>query len=145
MSSNRAVIFFYFFAQFTLPIGMFIIPFMYGAEIAPLGIRHKVTAMGAATSWLFNFMVAEVTPIAFANIGWRYTSSTRRLVQWAASRYTCSILRQGVDHLRRLTRSSFNRKRCPVRVAKRLLVGLEVVDMVEATGKGVEAEHGEGL
>lgn len=71
-SAGRVAVFFYFWAMFTLPIGMFITPFMYGAEIAPLGIRDKVTAMGAATSWLFNFMVAEVTPIAFDTIAWRY-------------------------------------------------------------------------
>lgn len=45
------------------PIGLFLIPFMYAAEIAPLKIRHKITAMSAATNLLFNFLIAEVTPI----------------------------------------------------------------------------------
>lgn len=28
--------------------------------------------MSAAFNWLFNFLVAEVTPHAFASIGWKY-------------------------------------------------------------------------
>jgi sugar porter (SP) family MFS transporter len=67
-----ASILFYFVALFSFPIGLFLVPFMYAAEIAPLRIRAKVTAMAAATSWLFNFLLAEVTPVGFANIGWRY-------------------------------------------------------------------------
>ncbi|KAL3443322.1 general substrate transporter [Aspergillus insuetus] len=147
MSSNRAVIFFYFFAQFTLPIGMFIIPFMYGAEIAPLGIRHKVTAMGAATSWLFNFMVAEVTPIAFANIGWRYhivysvTSAAGCIVIYLFYPETRGRSLEEIDEIFLQSKTVLD----PVRVAKRLPVGLDVLDMVEATGKGVEVEHAERL
>jgi MFS family permease len=147
MSSDRAVIFFYFFAQFTLPIGMFIIPFMYGAEIAPLGIRHKVTAMGAATSWLFNFMVAEVTPIAFANIGWRYhivysaTSAAGCIVIYLFYPETRGRSLEEIDEVFLQSKTVSD----PVRVAQRLPVGLDVLDMVEATGKGVEAEHAEEI
>lgn len=28
--------------------------------------------MAAATNWLFNFLIAEITPIGIDNIGWRY-------------------------------------------------------------------------
>ena len=28
--------------------------------------------MSSASNWLFNFLVAEITPIAFTNIGWKY-------------------------------------------------------------------------
>ncbi|KAL7929326.1 general substrate transporter [Trichoderma chlorosporum] len=45
---------------------------MYAAEIAPLRTRSQVTAMAAAIHWLFGFVIAEVTPVAFANISWRY-------------------------------------------------------------------------
>ncbi|KFY39925.1 hypothetical protein V494_03759 [Pseudogymnoascus sp. VKM F-4513 (FW-928)] len=68
----KATLFFYFAAMFSLPIGMFIVPFMYASEIAPLGIRHKVAGLAAATSWFFNFMVAEVTPVAINSIAWKY-------------------------------------------------------------------------
>lgn len=61
-----------FMALFFFPIGLFLVPFMYSAEIAPLRIRAKVTSLSAATNWLFNFLLAEVTPIGFASIGWKY-------------------------------------------------------------------------
>lgn len=67
-----ATLLFDFLALGFFPIGLFLIPFMYAAEIAPLNIRHKVTAMSAATNWLFNFLIAEVTPIGFRTIGWKY-------------------------------------------------------------------------
>lgn len=71
-AAGKAALFFYFAALLMLPIGMFLIPFMYASEIAPLGIRHQVAGMAAASSWLFNFMVAEVTPIAINSIAWKY-------------------------------------------------------------------------
>lgn len=71
-AAGDAALFFYFAALYLLPIGMFMIPFMYASEIAPPGYRHRVAGMAAATSWLFNFMVAEVTPIAITTIAWRY-------------------------------------------------------------------------
>lgn len=63
---------FYFLALGTFPICLFLIPFMYASEIAPLIIRSRVTAMAASSNWLFNFLVAEVSPVAFTNIQWRY-------------------------------------------------------------------------
>ncbi|CAD0094952.1 unnamed protein product, partial [Aureobasidium mustum] len=71
-TSGQAALFFYFAALYILPVGMFIIPFMYASEISPLGIRYQVAGMAAASSWLFNFMVAEVTPIAIDQIHWEY-------------------------------------------------------------------------
>lgn len=71
-SAAGASILFYFMALFCFPIGLFLVPFMYAAEIAPLRTRAKVTAMSAAANWLFNFLLAEVTPIGFATIQWRY-------------------------------------------------------------------------
>ncbi|KAG9664950.1 hypothetical protein KCU64_g331, partial [Aureobasidium melanogenum] len=67
-----ATLLFDFLALAIFPIGLFLIPIMYAAEIAPLKIRHKITAMSAATNWLFNFFIAEVTPIGFRTIGWKY-------------------------------------------------------------------------
>lgn len=71
-SAASASIFFYFSALFCFPIGLFLLPFMYAAEIAPLRVRSKVTAMLAGTNWLFNFMIAEVTPVGFNTIGYKY-------------------------------------------------------------------------
>lgn len=71
-SAGEAAIFFYFVALFFFPIGLFLTPFLYAAEISPLSIRHKITAISACTNWLFNFLVAEVSPHAIQNIGYRY-------------------------------------------------------------------------
>ncbi|KAJ6104876.1 hypothetical protein N7486_003565 [Penicillium sp. IBT 16267x] len=71
-AAAKAAIFFYFLAMFFFPVGLFLIPFMYAGEISPLSIRHKVTAMGACTNWLFNFLIAEVTPTAMASIKYKY-------------------------------------------------------------------------
>lgn len=45
---------------------------MYAAEISPLRVRAKVAALSAAVNWLFSFFVAEVSPVAFSHIGWKY-------------------------------------------------------------------------
>lgn len=66
------VLIFDFIATACFPIGLFLIPFMYASEIAPTRIRPQITAMSAGLNWSFNFLVAEVTPVAFASIGWRY-------------------------------------------------------------------------
>ena len=74
-SDNRTVagcsLIFYFLALAAFPIGLFLIPFMYASEIAPLKIRSRVTAMSSASNWLFNFLIAEITPVAFDNVGWK--------------------------------------------------------------------------
>ncbi|KAL1892348.1 hypothetical protein Sste5346_007086 [Sporothrix stenoceras] len=142
LAAGRAAIFFYFFAMYTMPIGMFIIPFLYAAEIAPLGIRHKVTAMSAATSWLFNFMVAEVTPVAFASIGWKYN-----FVYGSCSAVAVAILYlfypetrgrslEEIDEIFRRSNSLLD----PVRIAKELPVGLDMLDMIEADAKNKNAD-----
>lgn len=71
-SAGSASIAFYFVALFCFPIGLFLVPFMYAAEIAPLRTRAKVTAMSAASNWIFNFVIAEASPTGFANIGFKY-------------------------------------------------------------------------
>lgn len=81
-----ASIFFYFLALTCFPIGLFLVPFMYAAEISPLQTRAKVAAMSASANWLFNFLIAEVTPIAFANIAWKYY-----LVYACISAFACAV------------------------------------------------------
>lgn len=71
-SAGAASIFFFFFAETFFPLGFLLVPFMYAAEISPLRTRAKVTALGAATNWLFSFFVAMVSPVAFGHIGWKY-------------------------------------------------------------------------
>lgn len=61
-----------FMFSFFFPIGFLGLPFLYAAEIAPLRARVLITAISTGTSWILNFMIAEVTLIGFAHIHARY-------------------------------------------------------------------------
>jgi sugar porter (SP) family MFS transporter len=64
---------FFMFLYFTFyPVGFQGPNFLYGAEIAPQDLRIHIAASGTAAHWLFNFVIAEITPIAIVQIGWRY-------------------------------------------------------------------------
>lgn len=65
-------VFFVFLYLFVYVLGFLGIPFLYASEVAPVRLRAAVCGISTATSWLFNFLVAEVTPIAFADIGFYY-------------------------------------------------------------------------
>lgn len=47
------------------------VSWLYLGEIFPTRIREFGIAIGAASQWLFNFMLSEITPHAIKNIGWR--------------------------------------------------------------------------
>jgi len=47
------------------------IPWVYLSEIFPTRLRSYGVGMGAATQWLFNFVITEVTPNAVNHIKWR--------------------------------------------------------------------------
>jgi sugar porter (SP) family MFS transporter len=47
------------------------IPWVYLSEIFPTRLRSYGVGLGAATQWLFNFVITEVTPNAVNHIGWR--------------------------------------------------------------------------
>jgi len=121
---------FYFLALAAFPIGLFLIPFMYSAEIAPLRVRAQTTAISSGMNWLFNFLVAEVTPVAFDSIGWKYylvscvyyaeidrntlKANLQRRFTFAQTRYrlsssTSSLLRPKVGHWKISTPSSWLR------------------------------------
>ncbi|CEN60489.1 Putative Quinate permease [Aspergillus calidoustus] len=46
-------------------------PWVYLGEIFPTRLRSYGVGLGAATQWLFNFVITEVTPRAVHSIGWR--------------------------------------------------------------------------
>lgn len=46
--------------------------FLYASEIAPLSMRVPITSISTGTAWAFNFLVAEITPIGFATLKYRY-------------------------------------------------------------------------
>lgn len=47
------------------------LPWLYVGEIFSSRTREVGVMVGAASQWLFNFMMSQVTPHAIANIGWR--------------------------------------------------------------------------
>jgi MFS family permease len=55
---------------FSLAVG----PLAWAVPVEMFGSRHrgKATAVTSSAQWIFNFMIAQVTPIALAKIGWRY-------------------------------------------------------------------------
>ncbi|KIW17931.1 hypothetical protein PV08_05126 [Exophiala spinifera] len=66
-----ACAFIFLFSLF-FPIGFLGLTFLYASEISPLMARVPITAMSTGCAWIFNFFIAEITPTAFATIGWRY-------------------------------------------------------------------------
>lgn len=67
-----AATFFIFLFMAFFPLGFLGANFLYSAEIAPQDLRIHLAAIGTATHWLFNFVIAEITPIAFVSISWKY-------------------------------------------------------------------------
>lgn len=67
-----AATFFLFLFMAFFPLGFLAANFLYSAEIAPQDLRIHLASIGTATHWLFNFVIAEITPIAFVSIKWRY-------------------------------------------------------------------------
>lgn len=47
------------------------VAWLYPAEITPLRIRSKGTAVASIANWLFNFVVVMITPVALENIQYR--------------------------------------------------------------------------
>ncbi|KAJ5675153.1 uncharacterized protein N7477_005087 [Penicillium maclennaniae] len=68
----KAAVFFLYLYFFVYVLGFLGLPFLYASEIAPTHLRAATCGLSTAVSWLFNFLVAEVTPVAFTDIGWKY-------------------------------------------------------------------------
>lgn len=66
-----AVVFMFIF-QFTFTVGYAGLTYLYAAEIAPLQLRAAISAVSTAAVWTFNFLLAEVTPVGFDTIKYRY-------------------------------------------------------------------------
>ena len=63
---------FIFLFSLFFPIGFLGLTFLYASEISPLSHRVPITSISTGTAWLFNFLVAEITPVGFATISYRY-------------------------------------------------------------------------
>ncbi|KAF2098694.1 general substrate transporter [Rhizodiscina lignyota] len=71
-SALKAAVFVLYLYYLVYCIGFLGIPFLYASEIAPAKQRAAICGVSTAVSWLFNFLVAEVTPVGFTDIKWRY-------------------------------------------------------------------------
>ncbi|KAE9376448.1 sugar transporter [Stipitochalara longipes BDJ] len=69
--ASASVSFFFLYYIF-FSIGWQGIPFLYPAEINSLSMRTKGVAVSTATSWAFNYMVVQITPLGVQNLGWRF-------------------------------------------------------------------------
>lgn len=72
VTSAHAAVFFIFLFHFSYIIGFGGIPYLYATEIAPLHLRTTINSFSISISWAFSILVANVTPIAFNNMGQRY-------------------------------------------------------------------------
>jgi hypothetical protein len=66
-----AAVFLYLY-NLIYPIGFLGLPLLYSAEVSPLHLRAAISGLANSVLWLSNFLVVEVTPVAFNNIGYRY-------------------------------------------------------------------------
>lgn len=77
-----AATFFLYLYHFVYVIGWGGVPFLYASEIAPLSHRSSINGLAVGAFWAFNFMIAEVSPIAYEHIGAKY------LIVWACANAT---------------------------------------------------------
>ncbi|KAJ6007275.1 sugar transporter [Penicillium herquei] len=54
------------------PIGFLGGNFLYCAEIAPVRLRVAMASVSTANHWLWNFIIAMISPLALSSIGWKY-------------------------------------------------------------------------
>ncbi|KAF7188248.1 Sugar transporter STL1 [Pseudocercospora fuligena] len=71
-SSAAAAVAFMFLYLDCFTLGILPVSWSYSAEIQPLRVRNKATAVGVFSHWTSNFVVVMVTPIGLSNIGGNY-------------------------------------------------------------------------
>ncbi|KAF4760354.1 hypothetical protein HAV15_007912 [Penicillium sp. str.  len=71
MAMYAAVVFIFLF-HVSMTVGFGGIPFLYASEVAPLSLRTTINGIGSSLYWALSVLIAEVTPIAFNAIGWKY-------------------------------------------------------------------------
>ncbi|KAJ5143445.1 Major facilitator superfamily domain general substrate transporter [Penicillium bovifimosum] len=72
MVAMYAAVVFMFLFHFSMITGFGGLPFLYASEVAPLSLRTTINGIGSAIWWALSVLIAEVTPIAFNAIGWKY-------------------------------------------------------------------------
>ncbi|KAF2099674.1 general substrate transporter [Rhizodiscina lignyota] len=62
---------FIFIFQLVYGVGWLPVPWFYPSEINTTRVRSKMQAIASGWNWMAVFAVVKITPISFANIGWR--------------------------------------------------------------------------
>ncbi|KAJ5765321.1 hypothetical protein N7520_004880 [Penicillium odoratum] len=70
-SAGIATVVFLFVFNSFFAVGWLGMTWLYPAEIVPLRIRAPANALSTSSNWIWNFMVVMITPVAFANIGYK--------------------------------------------------------------------------
>jgi MFS family permease len=121
-SALKAGTFFVFFFETCYCIGFLGIPFLYASEIAPVHLRAAVCGISTAISWLFNYLVAEITPVGFSSLGWKYffiymaTNAAAGITVYWFFPETAGRSLEEIDEIFTKSKSIFD----PVRIAKEL-------------------------
>ncbi|KAI9727370.1 MAG: hypothetical protein M1834_008441 [Cirrosporium novae-zelandiae] len=63
------IAFFLYYTFFAL--GYLAVPWLYCAEIMPLHLRSKGTAITTSSNWIWNFATVMMTPSTMGNLGWK--------------------------------------------------------------------------
>jgi sugar porter (SP) family MFS transporter len=92
-SSGAAGIAMVYLEAFSFNMSWGPLPWLYIGEIFPSRIREIGIASGAASQWLFNFVMSQITPHAIANIGWR-TFLMFAIFNYAIIFYSFFVLRE---------------------------------------------------
>lgn len=71
IAMHVAVVFIFLY-HFTFIVGFGGVSFLYVGEIAPLKMRATINGISVGTFWALNILIAEITPIAFNAIAWRF-------------------------------------------------------------------------
>jgi len=70
-ATSAAVAFMFLYLDF-FTLGILPVSWSYSAEIQPLRVRNKATAVGVFSHWMSNFVVVMVTPIGLDSIGGKF-------------------------------------------------------------------------
>jgi hypothetical protein len=62
---------FFFLYEAIFAIGWLPVPWLYAPEIMPLRHRTHSAAIAAASDWIFNYLVVQITPVSISNIRWK--------------------------------------------------------------------------
>jgi MFS family permease len=60
-----------FIYLFGFGIGWIPGPWLVASEYAPLATRSQTAALATSATWIFSFLIAEITPISITNIGYK--------------------------------------------------------------------------